>query len=232
MEHRVVSRAARLDARSNLLAAEKAFTHAREALARQRRELLWVQVDKPYRFEGPDGEESLADLFAGRQQLVVYHFVFRPEADAGCAHCSFWADHFDGMGPHLNQREVSFVAISRALPAKLEAFKRRTGWKFKWLSSGGSDFNFDYQVSFTPEALASGTVFYNYAAAPARPPDREGLSVFCRDGQGAVFHSYSCYARGIDMLNGTYQMLDLVPKGRDEDPESPQSWVRYHDRYR
>lgn len=229
--HRVVTREEWLSKRIALLAQEKAFSRQREELAKRRRALPWVKVDKRYVFEGPQGTQLLSDLFEGRHQLVIYHFMFNPQAEAGCAHCSFWADHFDGMGAHLNQRDVTFVAVSRAPISEIEAFKKRMEWRFKWVSSQGTDFNFDYQASFRPADLKSGNVFYNYAKSPAGPADREGISVFYRDDAGAVFHTYSCYARGIDMVNGTYQFLDLVPKGRDEDPESPQLWVRYHDRY-
>jgi predicted dithiol-disulfide oxidoreductase (DUF899 family) len=228
-DHRVVSPAQWLRARTALLAKEKAFTRARDKLSRQRRTLPWVKVDKTYVFAGPDGQETLAQLFAGRSQLAVYHFMFPPEWQDGCAHCSFWADHYDAMQPHLNARDVSMVVISRAPLAKIEPFRKRMGWRFKWLSSSDSDFNYDFQASFTPEDVKRGAC-YNYGTTDAGMSDREGLSVFCRDARG-IFHTYSCYARGIDMLNGTYQILDLVPKGRDEDPDDPQSWVRYHDRY-
>jgi len=230
--HPVVSRDEWLTARKAFLQKEKELTRLRDALSRQRRELPWVKVDKPYLFEGPRGKETLADLFENRSQLVVYHFMFPPERDAGCKHCSFWADNFDGIGVHLNHRDVSFVVISRAPLAKIEAFKRRMGWSFEWVSSSETDFNYDYQASFTPEQIRSGSVFYNYEKAKMDMTDREGVSVFYEDETGAVFHTYSCYARGIDMLNGAYHFLDLVPKGRDEDDlESPQAWVRYHDRY-
>jgi predicted dithiol-disulfide oxidoreductase (DUF899 family) len=229
--HRVVSREEWIAERTALLAKEKVFTRHRDELARERRGLPWVEVTKRYAFDGPRGQETLADLFEKRHQLVVYHFMFAPEDDAGCPHCSFWADHYDGMVAHLNQRDVTFVVISRAPFPKIETFKKRMGWKFKWVSSNRTDFNYDYQASFTPEDLRSGTVLYNYAKSPPVVADREGISVFYKDGNGTVFHTYSCYARGIDMVNGTYQFLDLVPKGRDEDPETPQSWVRYHDRY-
>jgi predicted dithiol-disulfide oxidoreductase (DUF899 family) len=230
-QHRVVSAEDWLVARSALLEKEKAFSRQREELARERRSLPWERVAKDHVFRGPGGEESLAELFGAHSQLIVYHFMFKPEATAGCAHCSFWADHFDPMLVHLGQRDISFVAVSRAPPERIEAFRRRMGWRFKWVSSGGTDFNYDYQASFAPASVTSGSVFYNYKKQPAGPADREGISVFYRDGAGAVFHTYSCYARGIDMLNGTYQFLDLVPKGRDEDPDNPQSWVRYHDKY-
>ena len=229
--HRVVTRAEWLAERSALLVKEKAFSRQREELAQQRRALPWVRVDKPYRFDTAAGARSLAELFGARAQLIVYHFMFKPEAAAGCAHCSFWADHYSGMVAHLQQRDVSFVAVSRAPLPKLLAFRERMGWSFDWVSCGDGDFNHDFHASFTPEELASGQVYYNYARSPAGPADREGISVFWRDAAGDVFHTYSCYARGIDMMNGTYQFLDLVPKGRDEPPGQAQHWVRYHDRY-
>jgi predicted dithiol-disulfide oxidoreductase (DUF899 family) len=230
--HRVVLRDEWLAARTAFLQKEKEFTRLRDDLSRQRRELPWVKVDKPYVFVGPRGKETLADLFEKRSQLVVYHFMFPPDWDAGCKHCSFWADNFDGVRVHLNHRDVSFVAISRAPLDKIEPFKKRMGWSFKWVSSSETDFNYDYQASFTPEQIRSGAVFYNYAKTKMDMTDREGVSVFYKDGAGVVFHTYSSYARGIDMLNGAYHFLDLVPKGRDEDHlEFTQAWVRYHDRY-
>jgi len=229
--HPVVSREQWLSARTVFLAKEKEFTRLRDELNRQRRELPWVKVEKKYAFDGPGGKETLADLFASRSQLVVYHFMFSPDWDEGCKHCSFWADHYDAPAVHLRRRDVSFVAISRAPLVKIEAFKKRMGWRFRWLSSFDSDFNFDFLASFTPEALEGGTTFYNYSKASPGMADREGISVFYKDDGGAVFHTYSCYARGIEMVNATYHFLDLVPKGRDEDPADPQAWVRYHDRY-
>lgn len=230
--HPVVSREAWLTARTALLAKEKEFTRARDDLSRKRRELPWVKVDKPYIFDGPSGKESLAALFANRSQLVIYHFMFNPAWEEGCPHCSFWADNFNPIGVHLNQRDVTLVAVSRAPSAKIESFKKRMGWSFKWVSSSPNDFNFDYGVSFTPEQIRSGQVFYNYTRTKMDVADREGLSVFYKDGSGAVFHTYSSYARGIDLLNTAYNFLDLVPKGRDEDGlEFVQAWVRHHDRY-
>lgn len=229
-KHPVVSNKQWLKARTALLAKEKQFTRLRDKLSRQRRELPWERVEKKYVFDGPGGKESLADLFENRSQLVVYHFMFNPASDEGCKHCSFWADNFNGIVAHLNHRDVTFVAISRAPLAKIEPFKKRMGWSFKWLSSSQNDFNYDYQASFTPEAIRSGTVFYNYAKQKMNMSDREGVSVFHKDASGAIFHTYSSYARGIDMLNTAYHYLDLVPKGRDEG-DSPQSWVRFHDRY-
>ena len=229
--HRVVSRQQWLAERTEFLKMEKTFSRERERLAEARRALPWVKVEKHYVFDGPDGQESLAQLFGAQRQLVVYHFMFKPEAEAGCKHCSFWGDHFSSMPVHLAHRDTSFVAISRAPWAKIEAFRRRMGWTFRWLSSGNTDFNYDFQASFTPEQLQSGSVYYNYANSPAGPADREGISVFYRDDAGELFHTYSCYARGIDMVNGTYQFLDLTPKGRDEAPGANMAWLSYHDRY-
>src|SRR6266849_4534114 len=229
--HLVVSLEEWLFARSALFTMEKEFTRLRDELSRQRRELPWEKVDKQYVFDGPSGKETLADLFGKRSQLVVYHFMFNPEWDEGCRSCSFWADNFNDIIVHLNHRDVTFVAISRAPLKKIEPFKKRMGWSFKWLSSFQNDFNYDYQVSFAPEQLRSGTASYNYSKTPGFE-DREGTSVFYKDKSGAVLHTYSCYARGIDMMNTAYHYLDLVPKGRDEEGlEFTQAWVRYHDRY-
>jgi len=229
---KVVSHEEWLKARANFLRKEKEFSELRDELARQRRELPWENVDKAYVFEGPDGKESLVQLFGPRSQLAVYHFMFAPEWEDGCPHCSFWADHYSGMVPHLAQRDVSFVVISRAPLTKIERFKKRMGWTFKWVSSGGTDFNYDYQASFKPEDIARGSIYYNYQNINMKISDREGLSTFYKDPDGAVFHTYSTYARGIDLLNSTYNVLDLCPKGRDEkNVEFPQDWVRYHDRY-
>src|SRR5437867_11246117 len=230
--HPVVSRAQWLAARTAFLVKEKEFTRLRDELSRQRRELPWVKVDKRYLFDGPHGQETLPQLFEKRSQLIVYHFMFAPEWDEGCKHCSFWADNFNGLGVHLNHRDASFVAISRAPLEKLEAFRKRMGWSFKWVSSGQNDFNYDYQASFTPQEVESGAAFYNYSKIDVGVSDREGVSVFYRDPSGAVFHTYSSYARGIDMLNTAYHYLDLAPKGRDEDDlDFTQSWVRHHDGY-
>jgi predicted dithiol-disulfide oxidoreductase (DUF899 family) len=231
-KHAVVSHERWLSARKALLAKEKEFTRRRDDLSRKRRELPWEKVEKDYLFDGPSGQETLPRLFGQKSQLVVYHFMFNPAADAGCKHCSFWADNFNGIDVHLSHRDVSFVAVSRAPLGKIEAFKKRMGWSFKWVSSARTDFNYDYQVSFTPEQIRSGEVFYNYARIEMDMADREGVSVFFKDGKGAVFHTYSAYARGIDMLNGAYHFLDLVPKGRDEERLAfTQEWVRYHDKY-
>ena len=229
--HAVVSREEWLAAQVALLAKEKAFTRRRDELNRQRRELPWVKVGKSYIFDGPNGKVTLADLFENRSQLVVYHFMFDPAWKEGCKHCSFWADHYDATVIHLNHRDVSLAVISRAPLAKIEAFKKRMGWRFRWVSSFHNDFNFDLLVSFTPEDVENGTAVYNYSEDGPGMTEREGTSVFYRGPRGGIFHTYSTYARGIEMLNGTYHFLDLVPKGRDEDPDDPQGWVRHHDKY-
>jgi predicted dithiol-disulfide oxidoreductase (DUF899 family) len=228
--HRVVSPQEWLAARRRLLEKEKAFTRERDQLSRERRELPWEKVEKSYVFETSKGRESLADLFAGRSQLVVYHFMFAPDWDGGCKSCSFWADNFNGIVTHLAQRDVTMVAISRAPLAKLEAFKRRLGWTFKWASSGNGDFNYDYHVSFRPDAAEQAT--YNYVNNDGSMSDLPGISVFFKDANGDIFHTYSSYGRGIDILNTAYNYLDLVPKGRDEEglPHS-MAWVNYHDLY-
>jgi predicted dithiol-disulfide oxidoreductase (DUF899 family) len=229
-DHRVVSPEEWLTARIALLAKEKELTRQRDELSRQRRDLPWVKVDKAYAFDGLHGRESLTDLFDARSQLVVYHFMFAPDSEAGCKHCSFWADNFDRIIVHLNQRDVTMVAISRAPYAKLAAYQKRMGWSFKWMSSGDSDFNFDYGVSFTPDEVAKKKAFFNYTVQNPSEPDREAIGVFYKAASGAVFHTYSAYARGIDMMNTAYHYLDLVPKGRDEGDRGP-FWVRRHDEY-
>jgi len=192
----------------------------------------WERVEKPYRFEGPDGALALADLFDGRSQLIVYHFMLGPDWEEGCKSCSFWADNFDGIPIHLNHRDVTFTAVSRAPLAKIDAYRKHMGWTFPWVSSYGSDFNFDYHVSFTPEQIAAGEAYYNYQIRPNRVSEQVGISVFYKDEQGELFHTYSCYARGVDMLNGAYHYLDLAPKGRDEDGlEFSMQWLRRHDQY-
>ena len=231
-EHKVVSREEWIVARKRLLAQEKQFTRQRDQLDQQRRSLPWVKVDKEYVFDGPDGKETLADLFGRKRQLVVYHFMFGPGWKDGCPHCSFWADHFDSVGIHLGQRDTALAVVSRAPWKEIRPFKKRMGWHFKWVSSFGNDFNFDYQVSFTPEQIRTGKLFYNYEIPDMKMSEREGVSAFYRDDRGDVFHTYSSYARGIDLMNTTYNFLDLTAKGRDENPDHPQDWVRYHDRYR
>jgi predicted dithiol-disulfide oxidoreductase (DUF899 family) len=231
MRNQVVSHEQWLKARRELLAAEKEFTRQRDALTRRRMAMPWERVEKSYRFEGPNGALSLADLFDGRSQLIVYHFMLGPDWDEGCKSCSFWADSFDGIPIHLNHRDVTFTAISRAPLAKIEAYKQRMGWSFPWVSSYGSDFNYDFHVSFTEEQLAAGKVDYNYGLDEGEE-ELPGISVFYRNERGEVFHTYSCYSRGIDMVNGAYQLLDLAPKGRDEDGlEFSMEWVRRHDQY-
>ena len=231
--HKIVSHDKWLDAQRRFLRKEKTFTRLRDRLSRERQNLPWERVEKTYVFRGADGKETLPQLFDGRRQLVVYHFMFLPEWDAGCPNCSFWADNFDPNIVHLNHRDVTMVAVSRAPYPKIAAYKKRMGWTFKWLSSSGSDFNFDYQASFRPEELAKGRAFYNFTIQNPGISDREGVSVFYKGAGGAVFHTYSAYARGIDALNTAYQYLDLVPKGRDEDGHSfKQFWVKRHDEYK
>jgi predicted dithiol-disulfide oxidoreductase (DUF899 family) len=230
--HKVVSAAEWDAARKQLLAKEKEFTRLRDELSRQRRELPWERVEKSYVFDGPDGQQTLAQLFAGRHQLVVFHFMFTPSWDEGCKSCSFWADNLDGVVVHLNHRDVSFAAVSRAPHSKLAAYQKRMGWHFPWVSSAGNSFNFDYRVSFPAEELTKGEITYNYRAQKTTMEDLPGFSVFYRDDGGTIFHTYSCYARGLDMLNGAYHLLDLVPKGRDEDALSySMEWLRRHDQY-
>jgi predicted dithiol-disulfide oxidoreductase (DUF899 family) len=219
-------------ARKEFLAKEKEFTRLRDELSKQRRELPWESVEKQYSFDGPNGKETLADLFAERGQLIVYHFMFGPGWEEGCRSCSFIADHFDGMTIHLANRDVKLVVVSRAPYAEIAAFKKRMGWKFKWVSSFGSDFNYDYAVTFTKEQLATGQVSYNYSVQGFPSEEAPGASVFAKDGNGQVFHTYSSFGRGTDILVGTYNYLDLVPKGRDEDGLNfSMAWVRHHDQY-
>ena len=230
-DHPVVSSQEWVEARKALLAKEKEFTRLREQLAQERRALPWQAVSNHYVFEGPEGPVTLLDLFADDSQLIVYHFMFDPTGEEGCPHCSFWADNFDGAPAHLRARDVAFTAVSRAPFAKIAAYKDRMGWTFPWVSSFGSDFNYDFGVSFTPASVADHTAVYNFGSTDSGMEDREGISVFFRNETDEVFRTYSTYARGIDMVNGTYQFLDLVPKGRDELADGPQSWVRRHDEY-
>ncbi|HXP77759.1 MAG TPA: thioredoxin family protein [Stellaceae bacterium] len=230
--HPVASHDEWIEARKQLLAKEKEFTRLRDQLSQQRRDLPWERVEKPYVFDGPSGKETLSDLFEGRQQLIVYHFMFDTGWDAGCKSCSFWADNLNGIVAHLKHRDVTLLAVSRAPLAKLETYKKRMGWTFKWVSSAGSDFNRDYHVSHTPEELEKKEAYYNYTRQKPYAAEAPGISVFYRDPGGAVFHTYSCYARGLDMLNGAYHLLDLVPKGRDEaNLPSHSAWLRRHDEY-
>jgi predicted dithiol-disulfide oxidoreductase (DUF899 family) len=203
----------------------------RDHLNRQRRELPWVKVDKKYVFDTPDGKQTLAELFGDKHQLIVYHFMFGPGWEEGCPHCSFWADHYDGVNIHLSQRDTTLVVVSQAPLKEIAPFKKRMGWRFKWVSSFKSDFNFDFHVSFTSEQIRRGKLFYNYENMAMDVDEREGVSAFYKDENDAVYHTYSSYARGIDLLNTTYNFLDLTAKGRDENPERAQDWVRYHDEY-
>ena len=231
-KHAVVPQEEWLTARKALLDKEKEFTRLRDQLSEQRRALPWVKVEKEYIFQGPSGKESLSDLFDGRSQLMIYHFMFHPDWEDACKSCSFWADNYNGMTVHLNHRDVSFSVVSRAPIEKLNAFKKRMGWNFKWLSSFDSDFNYDFNVSFTPEEMEKGQMEYNYTVTQFPAPEAPGLSVFYKDEDGSIFHTYSCYARGLDVLNGTYNHLDMTPKGRDEqDLSYTMEWVRLKDRY-
>jgi len=232
MKPRIVSRDEWLVARKQHLVREKELTRLRDELARQRRELPWVKVEKRYAFDGPGGTQTLADLFGGRSQLVIYHFMFGPEWNEGCPSCSFVSDHADGALAHLAARDVTMVMVSRAPLAKIEAFKKRMGWRFPWVSSYGSDFNADFHVWFTKDEMAEGQVDYNYTRQEFPSEEAPGISVFTKDAHGAVFHTYSTYGRGVEPLVGTYMILDLVPKGRDEDQLGfTMEWVRHHDRY-
>jgi predicted dithiol-disulfide oxidoreductase (DUF899 family) len=230
--HKVVSHDEWLAARKAHLAEEKAFSRARDALSKKRRELPWEKVEKSYVFDGPNGKESLADLFAGKGQLIVYHFMMGPDWEEGCPSCSLIADHFDGAVVHLAQRDVTLVVVSRAPLSQIEKFKKRMGWRFKWVSSFGTDFNFDYQVSASPEEKAKGEVLYNYELTTFPSDERPGTSVFRKNDAGQVFHTYSSYGRGLDILIGAYNLLDIAPKGRDEAGlKYGMAWVRHHDKY-
>ncbi|MDQ6801042.1 MAG: thioredoxin family protein [Acidobacteriota bacterium] len=228
--HPVVSHDKWIDARVALLKKEKEFTRLKDDIARQRRELPWEKVEKKHVLTGPKGKEALADLFENRSQLIVYHFMFDPSWDAGCPHCSHAADSFDGIIVHLNQRDATMVAVSLAPYDKLAAYEKRMGWSFKWLSASDADFNFDYRVSFTPEELAKKKANYNFAMQDPGPPQREGISVFYKNASSEIFHTYSAYARGIEIVMVDYQYLDLLPKGRNEDGRGP-FWVKRHDEY-
>ena len=229
---KIVSQAEWLKARKALLAKEKAFTRQRDEIARARRELPWVKVAKEYVFDTPDGKRPLARLFGAKSQLIIYHFMLGPGWEAGCKSCSYLADHFDGALPHLAARDVSFAAVSRAPLAEIEAFRKRMGWRFPWLSAHGNDFNFDFHVSFRKEDIGKRKVEYNFELGDARMEELPGASAFYRDAQGSVFHTYSTYARGLDMMIGAYNWLDIAPKGRDEDSlEFTMAWVRHHDKY-
>ena len=232
MQHQVVSRDEWLAARKELLRKEKEFTHQRDALSAERRALPWVRVDKTYVFEAPEGKVTLADLFDGRSQLVVKHFMFGPDWSEGCVGCSFELDHTQGALVHLAHHDVSYAVVARAQLAKTEPFRKRMGWDVRWVSSHGNDFNFDFNVSFTPEQIASGTATYNYRDGARVIDELSGRSVFYRDETGQIFHTYSSFARGGEMFLGSYAFLDITPKGRDETINGNLTdWVRHHDRY-
>ena len=227
----VVSHDEWIRARKQFLDKEKEFTRLRDDISRQRRELPWERVEKHYEFQGPQGKLTLADLFDGRSQLVIYHFMLGPGWAEGCPSCSYISDHFDGMAIHLANRDVTLVVVSHAPIAEIEAFKKRMGWRFRWVSSFGSDFNYDYQVSASPEESDKDKVYYNYEMTEFPSQERPGLSVFSKDADG-ICHTYSTYARGLDILVGAYNFLDLVPKGRDEaELKHTMAWVRHHDKY-
>jgi len=229
---KVVSQKEWLAARKKLLMKEKKFSKLRDELNLQRRKLPWVKIEKDYVFDGPTGKVTLADLFAGKSQLLVYHFMFGPGWKEGCPHCSFWADHFDSVSTHIGQRDTAFAVVSRAPLTEIAPFKRRMGWRFRWVSSFKTDFNFDFTVSFTPDQIKSGVLPYNYGKVQMKIDELQGVSAFYRDRNGDIYHTYSSYARGIDLMNTTYNFVDLTAKGRDEKPGEAQNWVRYHDEYK
>jgi predicted dithiol-disulfide oxidoreductase (DUF899 family) len=230
--HQIASKNEWIAARKVLLKKEKEFTALRDQLSQQRRDLPWVAVDKEYVFDGPNGKQTLLDLFDGRSQLIIYHFMYDPNWDAGCPSCSFWADNFNNIIVHLNQRDVTMIAVSRAPYSKIDSYKKRLGWDFKWVSSFDTYFNHDYYVSFTSEELEKKEGFYNYTIQDPTVSELPGVSVFYKDPSGKIYHTYSAYSRGIDILNNTYNYLDIVPKGRDEDGyEFSMAWVRRHDEY-
>ncbi len=230
--HPVVSREEWLSARKEHLAKEKEFTRLRDQLSQSRRELPWVKIEKEYQFHSSQGEETLSDLFEGRSQLIVYHFMYGSEWEEGCPSCSFWADNFNGTSIHLNHRDITLIAVSRAKLETLEAYRQRMGWNFKWVSSFGSDFNADFHVSFTPEEMEKGEMFYNFRVGQFPSDEAPGISVFYKNEQGETFHTYSCYSRGLDMMNGAYHFMDLAPKGRDEDSlPYTMAWLRRRDQY-
>lgn len=232
LNQKIVSEQEWLDARRKFLQEEKEFTRLRDKLSQHRRELPWVKVDKNYEFDGSDGKQSLSDLFEGRSQLIVYHFMYGPEWQEGCPSCSYLADNFNGIDIHLKHRDANLIAISRAPLAVLQAYQQRMGWDFKWVSSIASDFNYDYHVSFTAEEMEKGEMFYNYNVAQFPADEAPGISVFYQNREGDIFHTYSCYARGLDILIGAYNFIDLLPKGRDEDElEFTMAWLRRHDQY-
>jgi predicted dithiol-disulfide oxidoreductase (DUF899 family) len=231
--HAVVSHDEWMAARQAFLKKEREFTRLRDELNEARRALPWERVDKTYIFDAPTGTTSLADLFDSRRQLIVWHFMFGPEWQQGCSHCSFWADGWNGIVEHLKHRDTTMMAISQAPLAKIEAFKTRMGWSFAWVSAANTDFNFDYQASARPEELNAKRVLYNYREIEPFSDQMHGCSAFYKDEDGEIYHTYSTYARGVDMLNVAYQFLDLTALGRDEDPSQPHpsDWIRHRDRY-
>jgi len=232
MTHEVVSREDWIAARKALLVEEKAFTRARDALAARRRALPWTEIAEDYVFEGPDGPVKLSELFGDKSQLLIKHFMFRPDWEAGCIGCSFESDHIDAALPHLSQKDVAFATVSLAPIEKLEAFRKRMGWRFLWVSSGGNRFNYDYEVSAAPEQEKAGRWTYNYEEIAADETELSGVSVFVKGEDGRVFHAYSSFGRGFEEILSTYAVLDIMPKGREEGPgEGLSTWVKHHDRY-
>ncbi len=229
--HPVVSREEWLAARIALLAEEKAFTRKRDELSRKVRDLPWVKVDKSYTFDAPTGPKSLGDLFGSRSQLVVYHFMFDPTWSQGCMSCSFIADHYNGIVAHMAHRDISFVTVSKAPSEQIEAFRKRMGWTFPWVSAANCDFGRDYGVSYTDQELAAGSAVYNFAYKASGIRELPGLSVFVKDSSGTIFHTYSTFARGLEDFLTAYRYIDIVPKGRDEAQTGGMGWVRHHDRY-
>ncbi len=230
--HPVVSRGRWVSEREALLAREKELTHLHDQIARERRALPWERVENDYAFDTPEGAQTLSKLFGGRRQLLVQHFMFGPDWEQGCPSCSYMADHTDGMNVHLAHRDITLVAVSRAPLAQIERFRQRMGWQFRWVSSHDSDFNYDFGVSFTPEEQAKGEVYYNYGMQPFPHGEAPGISVFYKNDEGEIFHTYSTYGRGVEVMMGAYKLMDLTPMGRDErDVPDKMEWVRHHDRY-
>lgn len=227
--HPVVSQSEWIEASRKHLVKEKEFTRMREELNKARRDLPWVKVEKEYAFEGPDGKRSLSDLFEGKSQLIVYHFMFGPGWDEGCDGCSFVSDHVDAARQHFEHHDISYAAVSHAPLAEFLPYKKRMGWTFSWYSSAGSDFNYDFQASFRPEDVGKGPVMYNFTVQKLTGLEQPGLSVFVKDDQGNIYHTYSTYERGLDLLIGAYNFIDLTPLGRNE--QSPMDWMKRHDRY-
>jgi predicted dithiol-disulfide oxidoreductase (DUF899 family) len=231
-DHNVVSGDEWLQSRKELLVKEKEFTRLRDQLSQARRALPWRKVDKEYVFDTAAGKQTLGDLFDGRSQLIVYHFMYGSDWSEGCPSCSFWADNFNGIDIHLRHRDITMLAVSRAPLKTLNAYKKRMGWNFKWVSSLGTDFNFDFHVSFTPDEMEKGAMNYNYENRKFPSEEAPGISVFYKNEQGEVFHTYSCFSRGLDMLNGAYHYMDLAPKGRDEaELQFSMAWLHRRDQY-